>query len=63
MSKPTDLANSCTEEVSRYMEKIISGKCIDWADYKRDCGYLAGLRKAIELEQEIINRANEEDDA
>jgi hypothetical protein len=61
MTQPTDLAQAITQEANRYLDRLVTGKCTDWADYKWTTGHIAGLRKAMDIETATINQANNED--
>ena len=43
-------------------EYVASGHAVDWADYKRVTGEIAGLRAALNLYGEIINESEDDDD-
>ena len=63
MSIDTDLAEAIKADIKEVTHKVALGKCTDYTDYKRDCGYLAGLRKALELQREILTKVDENDNA
>ena len=45
------------ERLERHAAELVTGKALDWGDYKFRIGQLKGLREALAIAQEANRRA------
>lgn len=49
----TELRKAVTAEIDRLTEEVAFGSMVDHAAYRNHCGQIAGLRKTLELCDDI----------
>ncbi|RJQ53481.1 MAG: hypothetical protein C4521_07485 [Actinobacteria bacterium] len=58
-----DYARAVRERRRELEEYIASGKCQNFEEYKSKCGEYAGLKKALELFNDVAKRHGELEDS
>lgn len=57
-----DFVRAVREQIARREQHIASGKLADFAEYKAECGKVAGLKDALGLFKDVVKRHGELDD-
>ena len=52
-----DLEKHLVEQIEKHAAELITGRALDWGDYKYRVGQLKGLREALAIAEEANRRA------
>lgn len=52
----TELERELVDLIERHAAEIITGRAVDWPDYRGRCQYLKAIRDALEIARETQSR-------
>jgi hypothetical protein len=56
------LKKTYTDQIKSYQDAIISGRCVDWSEYRETCGKIRGLSFALDELTALADRLRRDED-